>query len=209
MFRRVLFRTVISGYDRAQVDAVVKEYKRRRHEQASRGSENETKLAEADRRVQALEARVSELEEGGAVGSSLARMANDLLGRTEQLGGQFRRYAEAEAEAEAERGELAQTGEIEESARRHAEEIVAQAERERDQLSRLVEESRGQIAQLIEEGKVTAEERARSVREGVQDHLREPIFELERVHEEEGRVLKEVAELHDHIHTSWRRLIGG
>jgi hypothetical protein len=44
MYRRVLFRTVISGYDRAQVDALVKEYKRRRHEQSSRRSENASKL---------------------------------------------------------------------------------------------------------------------------------------------------------------------
>ena len=111
--------------------------------------------------MQALEARVSELEEGGAVGSSLARMANDLLGRTEQVGGEFRRYAVSEAEAE--RGELAQTREIEESARAHADEIVAKAERERDELSRWVEESHRQVAQFLEEGKFAAEEKARVV----------------------------------------------
>jgi ClpP class serine protease len=155
--------------------------------------------------VQALEARVSELEDGGAVESPLAKMANDLLGRTEQLGGEFQRYALAEAEAE--RGKLAQTGEAQESARAHAEEIVAQAERKRDELSRLAEESHGQIAQFIEEGRVTAEERARSVWEGVQDRLGEPVLELGRIHEQRREVLEEVAELQELIDTSWRRVI--
>jgi hypothetical protein len=207
MYRRVLFRTVIGGYDRAQVDALVKEYKRRRHEQSSKRSENTSKLAEADRRVQAFEARVSELQGDSAVGSSLAGMANDLLDRTEQIAREFRTYAVAEAEAET--GELAQPREIEGSARSQAEEIVAQAERERDELSRLVEESSGQIARFIEEGKVTAEEKARAVGEGARDRLREPVFELERIHEQQRKMLSEVTELHEQIETSWRRLIGG
>lgn len=152
------FPVVMTGYARDQVDSVVGKYERRRSEQWRRRSENTSKLAEADRRVQALEARVSELErEGGAVGSWLARMANELLEGTEQVGRELESRVLSQAEAEGE--ELKQKAEAAESARARTEEIVAKAERERDELSRWVEESHGQVAQFLEEGKVAAEEK--------------------------------------------------
>jgi DivIVA domain-containing protein len=204
--QRARFSTVFGGYRRDQVDTVVSECERWRRTWSNRRVENTSKVAEADRRVEALETRVAELEEAGAVGSSLAGMANELLDRTEQVGDGLQKYALLEAEAEQE--ELTQAREAAESARTQAEHILAEAERERDDLRRSVEESHRQVDQYLRESKSTAEEKARALWDKARDRLREPLVALERVHEQQRMVLEEVEELEELIDTSWRRLIG-
>ena len=200
------FAVVMSGYARDQVDSVVREYERRRSELWYQRSQMGTSLAEAGGRVQALEARVSGLEEWGAGGLPLGELADELIHKAKEIGLELE--SRVLSEAEAEREELKQKAtEPTESARGRAEEIVAKAQRDREELGRTVEESRRQVDQFLEEGKVAAEERARALWEITQDRLREPVFELAQIHEQQRTMLNEVAELQERIDTSWRRVI--
>ena len=199
------FPVVMTGYARDQVDSVVGEHERRRSELWYQRSQMGTSLAEADGRVQALEARVSELEEWGAGGSPVGELADELLHKAKEIGLELE--SRVLSEAEAEREELKQKAEAAESARARTEEIVAKARRDREELGRWVEESHRQVAQFLEEGKVAAEEKARAVWEIAQDRLREPVFELAQIHEQQRAMVNEVAELQERIDTSWRRVI--
>jgi hypothetical protein len=203
--RKGRFGVVISGYDRDQVDSVVREYERRRRDWWDKRVQNTSKLAKADRRVQALEGNVAELERG-AGRSPLPAGLDEFFDRSfAQLGRDARSFAVSAVEGE--REALTHTREIVESARAQANEIVIKAERERDEVNRSVDESRQQVDQYLQESKILAEENARAVWEKAKDRLREPVFELERVYEQQGMVLKELTELQELIGTSWRRLI--
>ena len=164
-----------------------------------------TNLAEADGRVQALEARVSELEEWGAGGSPLGELADELLHKAKEIGLELE--SRVLSEAEAEREELKQTTEAAESARGRAEEIVAKARRDRDERGRSVEESRRQVDQFLQDSRMMAEQRGRGVWEKARGRLREPVLELEHLNEQRRAMLKEIVELQESVDMSWRRII--
>jgi chromosome segregation ATPase len=203
--RKSRFRVLMSGYDRDQVDTVVQEYERRRHEWSNKRVQNSSTQAQADRRVRELEAKVAELEDGAGRSPLPAGLVEFLDQSFAQLGRDARSHAISAVEAE--RDTLTHTREIVESARAQAEAVVANAERERDDVSRSVDESRQQVDQYLQASKILAEDRARAVREKGTDRLREPVFELERTHEQQRMVIKELAELQELIDTSWRRVI--
>ena len=198
------FAVVMSGSARDQVDSVVGKYERRRSELAAQRSQMGTSLAEADGRVQALEARASELEEWGAGGSPLGELVDELLHKAKEIGLELE--SRVLSEAEAEREELKQTAEAAESARARAEEIVAEARRDRDELGRSVEESRRQVDQFLHDGRMMAEHRGRGVWEKARGRLREPVLELEHLNEQRRAMLKGILELQESLDTSWRRI---
>ncbi len=156
-------------------------------------------------RLQALEARASELEEWGAGGSPLGELADDLLHKAKEIGLELESRVLSEAEAEKE--DLKQTTEAAESARGRAEELVAKAQRDRDEQGRTVKESRRQIDQFLQDSRMMAEQRGRGVWEKAQGRLREPVLELEHLNEQRRAMLKEILELQELVDTSWRRVI--
>ena len=203
--REARFGVVMSGYDRGQVDSVVGDYERRRSELWYQRIEKENSLAEADSRLQALEARVSELEEWGAGGSPLGELADELLHKAKEIGRELE--SRVLSEAEAEREELKQTTEAAESARGRAGEIVAKARRDRQELGRTVEESRRQVDQFLQDSRMMAERRSRGVWEKAQGRLCEPVLELEHLNEQRRAMLQEILELQESLDTSWRRVV--
>ena len=123
--REARFALVSDGYARDEVDSVVEQYERRFNETRVQLERTELNLAEADGRVQALEARVSELEEWGAGGSPLPEMADELLHKAKEIGRELESHVLSQAESK--RDELKQTTEAAESARGRAGELVAKA----------------------------------------------------------------------------------
>ena len=198
------FPVVMTGYARDQVDSVVGEHERRRSELWYQRSQMGTSLAEADGRVQALEARVSELEEWGAGGSPVGELADELLHKAKEIGLELE--SRVLSEAEAEREELKQKAEAAESARARAEELVAKARRDREELGRSVEESRRQVDQFLQDSRMMAEHRGRGVWEKARGRLREPVLELEHLNEQRRAMLQEILELQDLVDMSWRRI---
>ena len=201
--RKARFAAVMTGYARDEVDAVVGDYERRRSKLWAQRMQNGTNLAEADGRVQALEARVSELE-SGASGSPLPELANDLLHKAKEIGLELESHVLSQAEAE--REELKQTTEAAESARGRAGDIVAKAQRDRDELGRSVEESRRQVDQLVQDSRTRPDLHARAVWRKAQDRVHEPVLELLRMNEQRRAMLKEILELQESLDTSWRRI---
>jgi hypothetical protein len=203
--RKARFRVVMSGYDRDQVDSVVRECDQRRHHWSNKLLQNGSTQAEADRRVRDLEAKVAELEGGAGLSPLPAGLCEFFDKSFAQLGRDARSYAISAVEAE--RENLTHTSEIVESARGQADEVLAKAERERDEVSRSVDESRLQVDQYLQESKILAEEKARAAWEKAEDRLRELVFELERTHEQQRMVLEEIEELQELIDASWKRLV--
>ena len=203
--REARFALVSDGYARDQVDTVVEQYERQFGETKVQLERTDLNLAEADSRLQALEARASELEEWGADGSPLPELANDLLHKAKEIGRELE--SRVLSEAEAEREELKQKAGAAESARARAEEIVAKARRDRDELGRTVEQSRRQVDQFLHDGRMMAEQRGRGVWEKARGRLREPVVELEHLNEQRRAMLKEILELRESVDTSWRRVV--
>ena len=203
--REARFVLVRDGYARDQVDTVVEQYERRFHETKVQLERTDLNLAEADGRVQALEARVSELEEGEADRSPVSELADDLLHKAKEIGRELESHVLSQAEAE--REELKQKAEPAESARGRAEEIVAKARRDREELGRSVEESRQQVDQFLQDCRMMAEHRGRGVWEKTRGRLREPVLELEHLNEQRRAMLKEILELQELVDTSWRRIV--
>ncbi len=202
--RKARFAVVMSGYARDQVDSVVGKYERRRSELAAQRSQMGTSLDEADSRVQALEARVSEVEEWGAGGSPLGELADELLHIAKEIGLELE--SRVLSEAEAEREELKQTTEAAESARGRAGELVAKAQRDRDEQGRTVEASRRQVDQFLQDSRMMAEHRGRGAWEKARGRLREPVLELEHLNEQRRAMLQEILELQESLDTSWSRI---
>ena len=198
------FALVSDGYAQDEVDSVVEQYERRRSELAAQRIEKENSLAEADSRLQALEARASELEEGGAGGSPLPELANDLLHKAKEIGRELESHVLSQAEAK--RDELKQTTEAAESARGRAGELVAKAQRDRDEQGRTVEASRRQVDQFLQDSRMMAEHRGRGVWEKARGRLREPVLELEHLNEQRRAMLQEILELQESLDTSWSRI---
>ncbi len=203
--REARFALVSDGYARDEIDSVVEQYERRFNETRVRLERTELNLPEADGRVRALEARVSELEEEGAGGSPLPELAEELLHKAKEIGLELE--SRVLSEAEAEREELKQTTEAAESAGARAGEIVAKAQRDRDEQGRVVEESRRQVDQFLQDSRMTAEQRGRGVWEKAQGRLREPVLELEHLNEQRRAMLKEILELQESLDTSWWRVV--
>ena len=189
-----------TGYARDEVDSVVEDDERRFDETRVQLERTELNLAEADGRVQALEARVSELEEWGAGGSPLPEMADELLRKAKEIGRELESHVLSQAESK--RDDLKQTTEAVESARGRAGEIVAKARRDREELGRTVEESRRQVDQFLQDSRMMAEQRGRGVWEKAQGRLREPVLELEHLNEQRRAMLKEILELQELVDTS-------
>ncbi len=202
--REARFALVSDGYAQDQVDSVAEQYERRFNETRAQLERTELNLAEADGRVQALEARVSELEEGTG-GSPLPDMADELLHKAKEIGVELE--SRVLSEAETEREELKQATEAAESARTRAGEIVAKAQRDRDEQGQSVQESRRQVDQFLQDSRMMAEHRGRGVWEKARGRLREPVLELERLNEQRRAMLREIMELQGSVDTSWRRVV--
>ena len=204
--REARFAPVDDGYARDQVDSVVEQYERRFNETRVHLERTELNLAEADGRVQALEARVSELEEWGAGGSPLPELADELLHKAQEIGRELESHVLSQAEAE--REELMQTTEAAESVRGRAGEIVAKAQRDRDEQGRSVEESRRQVDQLVQDSRTRPDLHARAVWRKAQDRMHESVLELLRMNEQRRAMLKEIVGLQETLDASWRRVVG-
>jgi chromosome segregation ATPase len=205
--QEVRFAVVLGGYARHEVDSVVGQNEGRVREARTRLEQTELSLTEANSRVQALQARVSELEEDVAGPSRVSELANEVLDKTEQIGRELRSKVVSQAEAEREELRKMAATEAVESARAQASEIVAKAQRDRDELSRTVEQSRSQIDQFVHDSRMMAEQRARVVWEKAQARLRDPVLELERLNEQRRAMLKDIVELQELVDTSWRRIV--
>jgi hypothetical protein len=213
MFERgvheVRFPVGFGGYAREAVDAVVEQCELSSSETRAHRQRTEASVAEADGRVQALEARVSELEDCGAAGSWVTERANELLEKVQQTGCELQNKVVSQAQAERESLKQRAMTEPTEAARAKAEEIVAEARRDRDQLARMVEESRRQVVELLQEGSIMAEERGRVTWEKAQDGLRLPVLELQHLNEQRWTLLKDVVDLQELVEASWGRLLSG
>ena len=213
MFERgvheVRFPVGFGGYAREAVDTVVEQCELSISETRAQRERTEASVTEADGRVQALEARVSELEDCGAAGSWVTERANELLEKVRQTGRDLQDKVVSQAQAERESLKQRATTEPTEAARARAEEIVAKARRDRDQLARMVEESHRQVVELLQEGRIMAEERARVTWEKAQDGLREPVLGLLHLHEQRRTMLEEVVQLQELVDASWGRLLSG
>jgi cell division septum initiation protein DivIVA len=206
----VRFPVAFGGYAREAVDTVVEQCDLRIRETRAQRERTEEAVAEADGRVQALEARVADLENSGAGGSlGLTDLAEEFLENVQQTGRDLQNKVVSQARAEMERLKERATMEPTEEARARAEEIAATARRNRDQLARMVEESHRQVVELLEEGRTMADERARVTWDKAQDGLREPVLELLHLNERRRTMLQEVVQLQESVETSWGRLLGG
>ena len=205
----VRFPVGFGGYAWEAVDTVVEQCELSISETRAQRERTEASVAEADGRVRALEARVSELEDRGAAGSWVTERANELLEKVQQTGCELQSKVVSQAKAEKEGRKQGATTEPPEAARARAEEIVAKARRDRDQLVRMVEESHRQVVELLEEGRVMADERAGVTWDKARDGLREPALELLRLHEQRRTMLQEVIQLQESVDASWGCILGG
>jgi chromosome segregation ATPase len=213
MFQRgaheVRFAVAFGGYSRQAVDTVVEQCELSISETRAHRERTEAALAEADRRVQALEARVSELGHSGAGGSWVTELVDELLDKLRQTGRELQNKVLSQAHADKERHKQVATMEPTDGARARADAILTKARRERDELDRLVEESSRQIVELLQVGRTMAEERARATWEKAQGSLREPVSKVLHLHEQRRTILKEVVELQELVEASWGRVITG
>jgi len=211
MFHRggheVRFAVAFGGYAREAVDTAVEQCELSISETRAQRERTDAAVAEADSRVRALEARVSELENSGPAGSWVAQLADELLDRLHQTGRELQSKVVSQAQAEAENLTPMATTQHTEDSRARAEKIVATALRDSDELSRMVEESSRQIAELFQEGRTMAEERARATWLKAKGSLREPVLTLLHLHEERRTMLQEVAELQELVQASWGSVI--
>jgi hypothetical protein len=206
----VRFPVAFGGYAREAVDTVVEQCELSIGETRAQRKRTEEAVAEADRRVQALEARVADLENSGAGGSlGLTELAEEFLENVQQTGRDLQNKVVSQGRAEMESLKQRATMEPTEGARARAEEIAATARRDRDHLARMVEESHRQVVELLEEGRTMADERARVTWDKAQDGLREPVLELLHLNERRRTMLQEVVQLQESVETSWGRLLGG
>jgi hypothetical protein len=203
--REARFNVVSDGYAQDEVDSVIGQHERSFDNTRDQLKQTELSLAEADSRVQALEARVSELEEWGVGGSALPEMAGELLDKAQEIGREVRRYVLSQAEAET--NEVKQATEPLDSTRARADEIVVKAHQDRDDIDRSVEESRRQIDQYLRESSAIPEQRSRVAWEKAQGHLRQPVLELVRLNQQRRAMLEELLELRELTDTAWRRVV--
>jgi hypothetical protein len=214
MFERggheVRFAAAFGGYDRRAVDTTVEQCELSVSETRAQLEQTEESIAEADRRVQALEARVPELENSGAGGLlGLTELGDEFLEKVQQTGRDLQNKVVSQAQTEGESLKQRATTEPTEAARAQAEEIVEKARREGDELARMVEESHRQVVELLQKGRIMAEERARVTWEKAQGGLREPVLGLLHLHEQRRTMLEEVVQLQESVEASWGHLLSG
>ena len=204
---QVRFAVGLGGYNREAVDTAVKQCELSMSDTRAQLERTEASVLEADERVQALEARLSTLENRGGSGSRLTELVDAVLDKAEHVGRELQSRVVAEAEAERQELQRKDSTEPTDTARIRAEEIVAQAQRQRDELNDMVEESHRQVVELLQEARVMAEERARVTWKKSLDRLRDPVLELAQLHERCRKVLEEVVDLQESVQTSWRHLV--
>jgi DivIVA domain-containing protein len=197
-FERSRFAVVMRGYDRDQVDAILESCERWAREAQVHMAGAEEKLTETDRRAQALEARLSELEDRRAEPPRsvqlLTERVEQVLGLAWEAADELQASVQAEAGTDKERAERDAT-QLRQVARTKADEIAASARRRQEQTAPSTEAVRRQAEQHIEEGRAEAAERARAVWERAEGPISEARRELARLEDEQQAALEELSGL--------------
>src|SRR5437899_20000 len=163
-FGRSRFAVVMRGYDRDQVDAILEACERWAREAQAHMDGTEVRLTETDRRAEALEDRLSELESRGDAKppqslQTLTERTEQLLGIAREAADELQTGVEAEARADKEQSERA-AAQLREAAQARAGEIAAAAKRHQQDAAKPAHEARQLAARHIEEGRAAAVERA-------------------------------------------------
>jgi DivIVA domain-containing protein len=196
---RSRFAIVMRGYDRDQVDAILEACERWAREAQAHMDGTDTRLSETDRKAEALEGRLAELEERGSPQPPrslqvLSQRAEDLLGRTREAAEELQTSVEAEAQSDRERTERA-AGELKQEAKTRAGKIAASARRRQEEAAPSTQSTRRQAVDCIEEGRTTAAQRADAVRQRAEGPMRQVRQELDRLEKERLAALEELAAL--------------
>ena len=196
---RSRFAIVMRGYDRDQVDAILEACERWAREAQTHMDGTDTRLSESDRRAEALESRLAELEDRGDPQPPrslqvLSERAEDLLGRAREAAEELQTNVQAEAENDKERSERAAV-QLRQEAESKAGKIAASARRRHEEVAPSTQADRQQAVRCIEEGRVTAAQRADLVRQRAEGPMREVRRELARLEEEQRAALEELTAL--------------
>jgi hypothetical protein len=190
---------MMGGYAREPVDSMVEHCERRVRETTAQVELVETKAAEAESRVQALEADSRRSATSAAFDQLVEKVLQDEARVVE---------SHVISQAEAERQEYRDLAkESLDKARARAEEIVAEVGREREAAERALAQSRRQVDQLLDEGRVMAAGRHQVVWDKARDRLRELVREREQLGERRRMIINDVMELTESVQLAWRRLI--
>jgi DivIVA domain-containing protein len=198
-FERSRFAVVMRGYDRHQVDAILEACERWARQAQAHMDGTDGRLSESDRRAEALEGRLAELEERGSPQlprslQVLSERAEDLLGRAREAAEELQTNTEAEACDDKERTQRAAV-QLRQEAKTEAGKIATSARRRQEEVTPSTQSARQQAARCIEEGRVTAAERADAVRQRTEGPLRNARRELARLEQERQAALEELAAL--------------
>jgi chromosome segregation ATPase len=198
-FERSRFAMVMRGYDRDQVDAIIEACDRWAREAQAHMDGTESRLTETDRKAEALEARLAELESRGHPRlprslQVLNERTDRLLGMAQEAAQELQATVEAEARNDKERTERA-AAQLREEAQARAGNIAATSRRHQEEVVPSTQATRQQAARYIEEGRATAAERADAVRQRAEGPLREVRQELARLEEERDAALEELSGL--------------
>jgi DivIVA domain-containing protein len=198
-FERSRFAVVMRGYDRDQVDAILEACERWAREAQAHMDGTDVRLTETDRRAEALEARLSELESRGGAEpprslQTLNERAEQILGMAREAAQELRTGVEAEAKTDQQESERA-AAQLRQAAHARAGEIAAAAKRRQRDAAKPTQDARDHAARHIEEGRAMAAERAEAVRQRAEGPIREARQELARLEDERRAALEELTGL--------------
>jgi DivIVA domain-containing protein len=198
-FERSRFAVVMRGYDRDQVDAIMEACERWAREAQAHMDGTESRLTETERKAEALEARLADLDSRGHPQlprslQVLSERTEHLLGLAQEAAEELQTTVEAEARNDKERSERAAAA-LRQEAQARAGNIAAASRRHQEEVVPSTEATRQQAARCIEEGRATAAERADAVRQRAEGPLRGVHQELARLEEEREAALEELSGL--------------
>lgn len=195
---RSRFAVAMRGYDRDQVDAILEACERWAREAQAHMDGAGEKLTETDRRAQALEARLSELEDRAGEPprsvQQLTERVEQMLSLAREAADELQTTVQAEARIDKERTERDAT-QLRQAARTKADEIAASARRRLEHVAPSTQAARRQAERHIEEGRAEAAERARAVWQRAEGPISEVRRELARLEDERREALEELSEL--------------
>jgi hypothetical protein len=190
---------MMGGYAREPVDSLVEQCELRFRETCAQVEHVERRAADAESRVQALEADSNR----SATSAAFDQLVEEVLEEEARV---IESYVISQAERE--RQECKDVAkEYLDKARARAEEIVAEACQEREGAERALAQSRRQVDQLLDEGRVMAAGRYQVVWDKARDRLGELVREREQLGERRRMIINEVMELTESVQLSWRRVI--
>ncbi len=193
---RVRLRVAARGYDRDEVDDRLAANDRAAVEYQVRLHDIEAELTEADRRANALEARIAELEHRGADGPPesvqwLQDVTDQILRVTSDDAHELMIKMENEARGEKQAAER-EGAEILEAARARAAKICEAARFDQETAAKMRLESSSQVDLYIEQGRAMAAERAGALRNDTQARIQEARRERERVANQQRSLLDDL-----------------